>query len=198
MPRVLLLDRAAPDPAILAEAAAVLARGGLVAFPTETVYGLGARGLHADEVAKIFVAKGRPTGHPVILHVDGIAMARSLAARRAAVVAAAPGESARRAASATSPGRERATVATTSRFLQRPEVRHANAAAITSPSVSAIDGVPAKRSQIALAPSVTSASTSSWQRRGPETRGSSIAPRATTTRRCDLESHEPASCRCAT
>ena len=80
MPRVLLLDRAAPDPAILAEAAAVLARGGLVAFPTETVYGLGARGLHADEVAKIFVAKGRPPGHPVILHVDGIAMARSLAA----------------------------------------------------------------------------------------------------------------------
>ena len=77
---MLLVDRAAPDPAILAEAAAVLARGGLVAFPTETVYGLGARGLHADEVAKIFIAKGRPTGHPVILHVDGIAMARSLAA----------------------------------------------------------------------------------------------------------------------
>jgi len=58
----------------------VLARGGLVAFPTETVYGLGARGLHPDEVAKIFAAKGRPTGHPVILHVDGEDMARSLAA----------------------------------------------------------------------------------------------------------------------
>ena len=58
----------------------MLERGGLVAFPTETVYGLGARGLHADEVAKIFAAKGRPAGHPVILHVDGDARARSLAA----------------------------------------------------------------------------------------------------------------------
>ncbi len=64
---------------MIAEAAAVLQRGGLVAFPTETVYGLGARGLHPDEVAKIFAAKGRPAGHPVILHVDGEAMAQSLA-----------------------------------------------------------------------------------------------------------------------
>lgn len=80
MPRVLPVDRGAPEPAILAEAARVLAAGGLVAFPTETVYGLGARGLHPEEVAKIFVAKGRPTGHPVILHVDSIAMARTLAA----------------------------------------------------------------------------------------------------------------------
>ena len=56
----------------------MLARGGLVAFPTETVYGLGARGLHVDEVAKIFAAKERPAGHPVILHVDGEPMARTL------------------------------------------------------------------------------------------------------------------------
>ncbi len=48
-------------------------------FPTETVYGLGARGLHVDDVRKIFTAKGRPPGHPVILHVDGEAMARGLA-----------------------------------------------------------------------------------------------------------------------
>lgn len=79
VPRVLPVDPEKPDPSVIAEAAAVLARGGLVAFPTETVYGLGARGLHADEVAKIFAAKGRPAGHPVILHVDGEAMARSLA-----------------------------------------------------------------------------------------------------------------------
>ena len=80
MPRVISVDPVHPDPVAIAEAAAVFARGGLVAFPTETVYGLGARGLHADEVAKIFAAKGRPSGHPVILHVDGDARARSLAA----------------------------------------------------------------------------------------------------------------------
>lgn len=79
MPRVVRIDRDHPEPEILAEAAAVLARGGLVAFPTETVYGLGARGLHAHDVACIFAAKQRPPGHPLILHVDGEAMARSLA-----------------------------------------------------------------------------------------------------------------------
>ena len=80
MPRVLSVDPQQPAPAILAEARDVLARGGLVAFPTETVYGLGARGLDARAVAKIFRAKGRPSGHPVILHVDGEAMAQSLCA----------------------------------------------------------------------------------------------------------------------
>jgi len=80
VPRVIELDPLSPDPVAIAEAAAVLARGGLVAMPTETVYGLAARGLRADEVAKIFAAKGRPSGHPVILHVDDEAMARSLAA----------------------------------------------------------------------------------------------------------------------
>ncbi|MDF2692894.1 MAG: hypothetical protein K0S65_1277 [Labilithrix sp.] len=80
MPRVLAIDPEKPDLAVIEEAAAVLRRGGLVAFPTETVYGLGARGLHPEEVARIFAAKGRPAGHPVILHVDGEAMARSLAA----------------------------------------------------------------------------------------------------------------------
>lgn len=80
MTRVLRVDPTHPDPVAIAEAVGVLERGGLVAFPTETVYGLGARGLHADEVAKIFAAKGRPAGHPVILHVDGDARARVLAA----------------------------------------------------------------------------------------------------------------------
>ena len=78
--RVVRVDPTHPDPVAIAEAAGVLERGGLVAFPTETVYGLGARGLHAEEVAKIFAAKGRPAGHPVILHVDGDARARALAA----------------------------------------------------------------------------------------------------------------------
>lgn len=49
-------------------AAAVLARGGLVAFPTETVYGLGASVAVPEAVARIFTAKGRPPGHPLIVH----------------------------------------------------------------------------------------------------------------------------------
>jgi L-threonylcarbamoyladenylate synthase len=54
--------------------------GRLVAFPTETVYGLGANALDADAVARIFAAKGRPMTSPLIVHVDSIAMARELAA----------------------------------------------------------------------------------------------------------------------
>jgi L-threonylcarbamoyladenylate synthase len=53
----------------IAEAAAILARGGLVAFPTETVYGLGADATRADAVARIFAAKGRPAAHPLIVHL---------------------------------------------------------------------------------------------------------------------------------
>ncbi len=76
---MLAVDEVSPSPAAIREAALVLARGGLVAFPTETVYGLGARGLHEDEVARIFAAKGRPSLHPLILHVDGSPMAERLA-----------------------------------------------------------------------------------------------------------------------
>ena len=76
--RVLTVDPVRPDPAILAEAARVLREGGLVAFPTETVYGLGARGLDSKAVAKIFAAKGRPTTHPLILHVEGEAQAEAV------------------------------------------------------------------------------------------------------------------------
>ncbi len=53
----------------IARAAAALAAGQLVAFPTETVYGLGADASSDQAVAKIFAAKGRPTGHPLIVHV---------------------------------------------------------------------------------------------------------------------------------
>jgi L-threonylcarbamoyladenylate synthase len=77
---VLRVSATSPAEEPIAEAAAVLARGGLVAFPTETVYGLGARGLHGVEVQRIFRAKQRPSGHPLILHVDGEAMAQTLAA----------------------------------------------------------------------------------------------------------------------
>ncbi len=76
--RVLAVDPRWPDPAALREAAAVLRAGGLVAFPTETVYGLGADGLDAGAVARIYAAKGRPSTNPLILHVDGLPMARSL------------------------------------------------------------------------------------------------------------------------
>ncbi|MDB4941459.1 MAG: hypothetical protein JWP97_993 [Labilithrix sp.] len=88
MPKVVTVSASAPEPAVIAEAAAVLARGGLVAFPTETVYGLGARGLHGGDVLRIFAAKERPAGHPLILHVTGEAMARTLAATWTADAAA--------------------------------------------------------------------------------------------------------------
>ena len=52
----------------VSEAARALSQGFLVAFPTETVYGLGADGLNSAAVARIFQAKGRPKGHPLILH----------------------------------------------------------------------------------------------------------------------------------
>jgi L-threonylcarbamoyladenylate synthase len=59
----------------MADAAANLLAGGLVAFPTETVYGLGADACNADAVARIYAAKGRPADHPLIVHVasmDGL------------------------------------------------------------------------------------------------------------------------------
>jgi len=59
------------DAAAIAQAAALLAAGKLVAFPTETVYGLGADADNVDAVRAIFAAKGRPADHPVIVHVPG-------------------------------------------------------------------------------------------------------------------------------
>lgn len=63
------------DPAAIAAAAQRLADGGLVAFPTETVYGLGARADDDAAVAGIFQAKGRPADHPLIVHVADAAAA---------------------------------------------------------------------------------------------------------------------------
>lgn len=82
----MLLDGS--DVAAVERAAAALVAGELVAFPTETVYGLGARADVDAAVARIFAAKGRPAEHPLIVHVaepgDGIVFAsqRPLAARR--------------------------------------------------------------------------------------------------------------------
>ena len=67
------------DTAALQRAAAELAAGELVAFPTETVYGLGARADDDAAVAKIFAAKGRPADHPLIVHVADVAAARAFA-----------------------------------------------------------------------------------------------------------------------
>lgn len=77
--RILPVSGHAPEQTAIDEAAAILRRGGLVAFPTETVYGLGANALDATAVARIFAAKGRPSYNPLIVHVPSEAAARELA-----------------------------------------------------------------------------------------------------------------------
>lgn len=66
---VVAVDASAPDPGAVARAAEILRSGGLVAFPTETVYGLGANALDAAAVRRIFAAKGRPPEDPLIVHL---------------------------------------------------------------------------------------------------------------------------------
>jgi L-threonylcarbamoyladenylate synthase len=67
--RVLAVDPAQPDVAVVEEAARAIRTGRLVAFPTETVYGLGANALDAAAVERIFAAKGRPATDPLIVHI---------------------------------------------------------------------------------------------------------------------------------
>ncbi len=69
----------APDAGGIARAAALLAEGGLVAFPTETVYGLGGDARNGTAVAGIFAAKGRPQFNPLIVHVADLAEAERIA-----------------------------------------------------------------------------------------------------------------------
>jgi len=69
---VLRVDPTRPDRDAIAQAAERLRAGGLVAFPTETVYGLGAHALNRDALRRLFAAKGRPAHDPVIVHVDTI------------------------------------------------------------------------------------------------------------------------------
>ncbi len=77
--RVLRVDPQHPDPAVIAETAAILRSGGLVAFPTETVYGLGADATCAKAVGSIFEAKQRPLTDPIIVHIADYAALESVA-----------------------------------------------------------------------------------------------------------------------
>jgi L-threonylcarbamoyladenylate synthase len=69
MTRLIPIDRASPEFDALNWAADVIRQGGLVAFPTETVYGLGANALDPEAVRRVFEAKERPTANPIIVHV---------------------------------------------------------------------------------------------------------------------------------
>jgi L-threonylcarbamoyladenylate synthase len=69
MTDVIRVDGVNPDPAAMARAADCLRRGGLVAFPTETVYGLGVHALDRAAVRRLFEAKGRPANDPLIVHI---------------------------------------------------------------------------------------------------------------------------------
>ena len=70
--RMLTTNPHRPDGAVIEEAARVIGDGGLVAFPTETVYGLGADALNPTAVQAIFAAKGRPADNPLIVHVADV------------------------------------------------------------------------------------------------------------------------------
>lgn len=75
---VVPVDSHHPDPEAIERAAACLRAGGLVAFPTETVYGLGVHALDRAAVARLFQAKGRPASDPLIVHVASTVQARAL------------------------------------------------------------------------------------------------------------------------
>jgi len=77
--KVIKIDRKHPDTELLKEAGKLLAQGGLVAFPTETVYGLGGDGLQETAAARIYAAKGRPSDNPLILHIAEAADMEKLA-----------------------------------------------------------------------------------------------------------------------
>jgi len=79
--RLLSVNPDSPEPGVIREAAGILRGGGVVAFPTETVYGLGADALNAEAVSRIFAAKGRPARNPIIVHVRSIERARELASQ---------------------------------------------------------------------------------------------------------------------
>ncbi|MCS7072736.1 MAG: L-threonylcarbamoyladenylate synthase, partial [Anaerolinea sp.] len=77
--RVIRVDPHAPEATAIAAAAGVIRAGGLVAFPTETVYGLGADATRADAAARIFAAKGRPASDPLIVHLAEVAAIEQVA-----------------------------------------------------------------------------------------------------------------------
>lgn len=77
--RVVQVDATHPDPEVVGAAARILLAGGLVAMPTETVYGLAGLADREDSLARIFAAKGRPASHPLIAHVPDLPAARRIA-----------------------------------------------------------------------------------------------------------------------
>lgn len=77
--QVLHISRQHPEPELIAQAAACLHAGKLVAFPTETVYGLGANAFNPEALAAIFEAKGRPTSDPLIVHVAQLSQLEDIA-----------------------------------------------------------------------------------------------------------------------
>jgi len=77
--KIATIDRAHMDRKAIREAGRILAAGGLVAFPTETVYGLGGDGLKENAAARIYAAKGRPSDNPLILHIADLSALEVLA-----------------------------------------------------------------------------------------------------------------------
>ena len=67
--KVITIDHKVMDEAVLQEAGTIIKNGGLVAFPTETVYGLGGDALNRESAKKIYAAKGRPSDNPLIVHI---------------------------------------------------------------------------------------------------------------------------------
>ena len=76
----LKLDPVSPDPEVIRRAGDILKRGGLVAFPTETVYGLGGDALNREAARKIYAAKGRPSNNPLIVHIADMEHLEAIAA----------------------------------------------------------------------------------------------------------------------
>jgi L-threonylcarbamoyladenylate synthase len=79
VPRVLRTDPVNPDRRVIEEAAAVIRRGGLVAFPTETVYGLGCDAFNSRAALNVFRAKERPPDNPLIVHIADLDQLREVA-----------------------------------------------------------------------------------------------------------------------
>lgn len=81
MTKILKVNSISPEPSRIKEAAEVIKKGGTVAFPTETVYGLGADALNPEAIRKVFKAKGRPSDNPLIVHIAGVDDLKLLAKR---------------------------------------------------------------------------------------------------------------------
>lgn len=85
MTKILKINPLSPELSKLKEAAGIIKKGGTVAFPTETVYGLGADALNPEAIRKVFKAKGRPSDNPLIVHIASIADLKLIAKRPAKI-----------------------------------------------------------------------------------------------------------------